>query len=868
VGADEFNSSLSTTGIAGPGAALGPAPTLAQYLASRDGVVLTGHSQGGAQAQLAAIEAGNSGTDIGRVVTFNAGGISAPDASDVLPSASRVIHFVNASDIVSVVGETFLESDYIRYYDHTDASGIDAFSIYTAHSAQWMQSELRAYFPTETFPNSVLIDTGPDWSAFTNSDYSPISFIYGQDREYLEMMIDFISIGYVIDDLEDFKPLITGGLGGAPQAVLNLIRDEANIRSFIDDTFIPALSTRGGLENVRGGEIGALFGKTLNAIGEVAQLIEAGATLVVDGVFNVFERIETLRNNIEEAFRDAVFTTVDQTIDGLKLIAGTLHGIGDAIKDGIAAGSEAVMDWVVDRLSGSSPVVVQDGVHAGSSPAVVINTIDGAGGSLSSAAPNSLFLLSDLGTQVVQTGGGNVVWGVAADLDGTNVIGGVTTTDAMFIQNEFFNTEDMERDSGSAIISVDLDQDGETDITITWEGNYRLESIVAEQGTDGTYIRYLGNGLPEATNDAFDTSESSSFTTGNVLENDTDEDGDELSITGLDSTGTLGVVTDNGDGTFGYDPNGAFEALAEGETATDTFAYFATDGVETVRGEVIITIKGLNDLPSAVDDVASVSENGSVVVDPLENDSDPDINDVLTLVSATSVSGATVQIENNQFVYFADADVFDLLDDGEATIDTVTYTIRDKSGAEATAIVTVDVIGQPDGMTIHGTRKPDMLVGTDGEDKIYAGRGDDIVNAGGGADVVHGGRGADRLFGEESIDTLYGQHGDDFLDGGAGNDILFGGQGSDTLVGGLGDDIMSSGKGPDTFEFAVGDGTDRIVDFDARTDMLRLTGGLNFDDITFSSEFDGVRVSYSPSDSLHLVGVDMLDLEIDCFEFV
>ena len=37
--------------------------------------------------------------------------------------------------------------------------------------------------------------------------------------------------------------------------------------------------------------------------------------------------------------------------------------------------------------------------------------------------------------------------------------------------------------------------------------------------------------------------------------------------------GQLGLVTDNGDGTFTYDPNGAFESLAVGETATDTFTY-------------------------------------------------------------------------------------------------------------------------------------------------------------------------------------------------------------------------------------------------------------------------------------------------------
>ena len=68
----------------------------------------------------------------------------------------------------------------------------------------------------------------------------------------------------------------------------------------------------------------------------------------------------------------------------------------------------------------------------------------------------------------------------------------------------------------------------------------------------------------------------------------------------VDATSTTGLVTDNGDGTFGYDPNGAFESLAVGETATDTFTYTVTDnnGASTTN-TVTITIIGTNDAPIA-----------------------------------------------------------------------------------------------------------------------------------------------------------------------------------------------------------------------------------------------------------------------------
>ena len=46
----------------------------------------------------------------------------------------------------------------------------------------------------------------------------------------------------------------------------------------------------------------------------------------------------------------------------------------------------------------------------------------------------------------------------------------------------------------------------------------------------------------------------------------------------VDTTNTLGVVTINPDDTLGYDPNGAFEALGAGQSATDSFAYTIDDG--------------------------------------------------------------------------------------------------------------------------------------------------------------------------------------------------------------------------------------------------------------------------------------------------
>ena len=78
--------------------------------------------------------------------------------------------------------------------------------------------------------------------------------------------------------------------------------------------------------------------------------------------------------------------------------------------------------------------------------------------------------------------------------------------------------------------------------------------------------------------DGFKTDQNTALTTASVLINDSDADGDTLQVKSISLAGTLGLVTNNGDGTFGYDPNGAFDRLNFGETATDTFSYTVSDG--------------------------------------------------------------------------------------------------------------------------------------------------------------------------------------------------------------------------------------------------------------------------------------------------
>src|SRR5258708_19066452 len=65
------------------------------------------------------------------------------------------------------------------------------------------------------------------------------------------------------------------------------------------------------------------------------------------------------------------------------------------------------------------------------------------------------------------------------------------------------------------------------------------------------------------------------------------------------------------DGTFSYDPNGAFISLAAGQTATDKLLYTVTDPAATPStATVTMTVTSQNDPPVASDVSAGVLEHG------------------------------------------------------------------------------------------------------------------------------------------------------------------------------------------------------------------------------------------------------------------
>jgi hypothetical protein len=126
---------------------------------------------------------------------------------------------------------------------------------------------------------------------------------------------------------------------------------------------------------------------------------------------------------------------------------------------------------------------------------------------------------------------------------------------------------------------------------------------------------------------------------------------------------------------------------------------------------------------------------------------------------------------------------------------------------------------------LFGGKGKDTLHGGDGNDKLFGGKGKDTLYGGDGNDKLFGGKGKDTLYGGDGNDKLFGGKGKDTLYGGDGNDKLFGGKGNDYLDGGAGSDYLFGDKGNDTFNFNMSEnvGAKDFYDGGKGRDTLQLT---------------------------------------------
>ncbi|MCB1051791.1 MAG: tandem-95 repeat protein, partial [Acidobacteria bacterium] len=401
--------------------------------------------------------------------------------------------------------------------------------------------------------------------------------------------------------------------------------------------------------------------------------------------------------------------------------------------------------------------IVNDGL-ANSAPATVSLTIDPINDAPSFAAGPDLTIDKDTGPQTAPNWATNIAAGPP------NESGQVLTFNIVNNSNPgLFSASGQPAvaSNGTLTFENEPDVNGFADIELQLMDDGGTANGGVDVSPSQTFrITFNAvNDCPVAQNDAVMTDEDTPLAGDVLIDNgsgaDSDIDGPGLLlVTAVNgNAAAVGVatmlpsgalLTQNANGTFNYDPNGAFDALAPGETDTDSWVYTLDDssGLCAETATVTVTISGVNDCPTAVADALSTDEDTPTSGNVLANngsgpDSDPE-SDPLTVVAVegmpanvgvqiTLTSGALLTVNSDGSFSYDPNGQFEALGNGDSANDSFTYAIDDGSmtcSEVATATVTIN------GVNDCPTAQPDAVV----TDEDTALNGDVLADNGSGPD--------------------------------------------------------------------------------------------------------------------------------------
>ncbi|MFD2041563.1 Ig-like domain-containing protein, partial [Flavobacterium artemisiae] len=263
--------------------------------------------------------------------------------------------------------------------------------------------------------------------------------------------------------------------------------------------------------------------------------------------------------------------------------------------------------------------------------------------------------------------------------------------------------------SGPANGTLTLNADGS--FTYTHNGSETLSDSFTYKANDGTADSNTAtvtitvtpvNDAPTAVNDTYSVNEDNTVTL-TPLSNDSDVDGDAISLVSINGTAVTGgvqsITVSNGTvnisalGVITFTPDANFNSA----TAV-SIPYVITDGTLTATANILVTVNAVNDAPTAVNDTYSVNEDNTVNLTPLSNDSDVD-GDAISLVSinGTAVTGGVQSITvSNGTVNISVLGVITFTPDANfnsATAVSIPYVITDGTlTATANILVTVNAV--------------------------------------------------------------------------------------------------------------------------------------------------------------------------------
>ncbi|MEZ8954625.1 Ig-like domain-containing protein, partial [Vibrio cyclitrophicus] len=176
-----------------------------------------------------------------------------------------------------------------------------------------------------------------------------------------------------------------------------------------------------------------------------------------------------------------------------------------------------------------------------------------------------------------------------------------------------------------------------------------------------------------------------------VLVNDSDADGDTLTITEATVSpdqGTVKIV----DGKLEFTPADNFNGQA-------TIGYTITDGTTTDSADVAVNVEAVNDAPVAEAATGAVAEDASITGQLSAEDVDLADDASLVFSTESTVEGLTLNADGS---YSFDASFYDSLEAGEELVLEIPVTVTDDQNATDTTTLTITVTGTNDAATIAG----------------------------------------------------------------------------------------------------------------------------------------------------------------------
>ncbi len=336
-----------------------------------------------------------------------------------------------------------------------------------------------------------------------------------------------------------------------------------------------------------------------------------------------------------------------------------------------------------------------------------------------------------------------------------------------------------------------------------------------------------------------------------LLINDTDADGDTLSITAVSSSVNGGAVLDTGAGTITFTPDADYHGPA-------SFAYTVSDGTDSGTGTVNLTINSVNDAPVAVDDSATTLKDTALVInvaDLLGNDTDLE-GDTLSITSVGSPSNGTAVLDAGGGIitfipdtgYTGPASFDYAISDGS---DTAYGTVNISVNTAGAILAVMDRIATPEDIpvTINVLANDQYDPATVTVSAVQAGNGSTTINSDNSISYTPntGYKGTDSFTYEISdgaavssntvhvsvSETWTGTSGNNTNDfSSTSHPVVFTGlSGTDNLTGGSGDDtFLVNANGDNYFDWIYGGaGYDRVL-------------GTSGDDVFGFKELSGVEL--------------------------